>query len=363
MSEIIGKKTSSLNSRKIDPNLSNFDSLDEDVLLQLFKYSFNDTLSLSIVNKKMRKFVGPLLMSYIIDAFQFLLPKSEVTPEFLSAFCLRGEEPHTSLKKIYSQFMPDLEISKFLRHKLIIPRYYGVLAPIIKRQLERTVRTEDENCQYINTKLIIENSIRSNYVDYVDNTMHALGPSFKEFCNFIDCIYGIYRKRWLRNFGNLTIFSFELPYVPKILINQNMAFFYYFIDKRIFLAGFYSDLVKFQSQSQSPEIIFDTLRKELKIAFVLRNLNSVLAISVALLFHYFEIYRNFYFTSLLIFSNFIEFISTIITFSFPNPTIWYYVYFWIILFPTYLLKNNSYLILMTLLLMHFKSGMDSSSSA
>ena len=183
-------------------------------------------MSLSIVNKKMRKMVEPFLRSYIIDSFECLSSKSEVTLEYLSAFRLRREEPYTSLKKIYSQFMPDLEMSKFLCKKLIIPRNYRLLAPIIRRRLERTIRTtEDENRQDVN---IIENSIRSMYIDNFKKVknLSVLGPSFGKFCNFIDDIYGIYSSILLdTHCNNLTIFAFKLPNFPVFLIRTNIIIF------------------------------------------------------------------------------------------------------------------------------------------
>ena len=321
-------------------------------------------MSLSGANRNLRKILGPLIRSYIIDAFELLFSRSELTPEFLTACHLRIEEPYISLRKTYSQFMPNLEMSKFFHKKLFSTGNYQLLLPIIRRTLERTStiveeegynlsQNEDENSLSVDSKLIIENSIRLIYVDYFDDSMRAIGPSFNEFCNFIDDIYGngIYHELWLRNFRNYNIRSFELLNVPIILIHQNIAIFYYFIDKRIFIAGFYRRLIELQSPELLANRNFHSMRaKELEMESFFRLLNEFLSILAALSFHYFGIYEIFYLW--LIFANFYVFILKELNKILPIQNVHNVIGAFV--FPMDLLKNNSYLILVLMLLIHFK---------
>ena len=357
MSEISGGNTSFLNSKKIDPAYSKFDILNEAVLLQFFNYSFEGTLSLSGANRNMQKIFGPFIRSYIINAFEFLFSQSEETIEFLAACGLRREVPYTSVRNIHSQFMPDLDRYKVIRTKIIIPANYRLLAPIIRKRLERTISNEDENSRDVDTKLIIEKAIRSIYIDHLDSITLALSPSFKEFCNFINDIYGIYLKLWPES----------------IVFYQNIAIFYYFIDKRILLTGFYRRLIESQSPELLSDNIFQSIRcKESVIALVLILFNDFLSISTAISFHYFGIYRNFYLW--LIAAHCIVYMHGMMKRLFMNLPLssqmtmaFYYIYYISTLLPMKLVKYNSYLILLSMLLMHFKSyifgtGMQSLSS-
>ena len=342
MSEIL-RKNASLNSKKIDT------TLDEAIIPEFFKYSFEGTLSLSGANRNLRKILGPLIRSYIIDSFEYLFSKSEVTPEFLDACRLRRE---ASLSKAYSQFMPDLKTSKKLLKKLVFTVDHELLAPLIKRTFERATGVfsdQDENSLSVYSKLIIEKSIRDIYIDYIlDKSMHALEPSFNKFCNFVDDIYGnrIYNEVWLRYIRNYNIRLFELSYVQKTLICQNLTIFYYIIDKRIVLAGFYRRLIELQSSELLANRNFDYIRlKELEIQSYFRVVNELLPILAALSFHYFGIYKCFYLW--LIAAKFSE-----ILYAVPIQNIHNVV--GVFLLPLHLLKNNSYLILVLMLLMHFK---------
>ena len=284
--------------------------------------------------------------------------------------------------------MPDLKTSKNFLKKLVLTVNHELLVPIIKRTFESAIEEEeeeeeeeegssdyfsdeDENIPVVNSKLIIENSLRLIYVDYLDNLMHALGPSFNEFCNFIDDIYGnrIYDELWLSNFRNYNIRLFELSYVQKTLIRQNIAIFY-LIDKRIFLAGFYRRLIELQSSELLANRNFDYIRlKELEIQSHFRVVNELLPILAALSFHYFGIYKCFYLW--LIAAKFSEILAAIKNFPIQNIHNVVDVFFHpmrllrnlpiqnihnvvdVFLLPMHLLKNNSYLILVV---MHFIFG-------
>ena len=101
---------------------------------------------------------------------------------------------------------------------------------------------------------------------------------------------------------------------------------------------------------------------ESHLSLVLELLNDIVSISAALSFHSFGIYRNFYL--LLIVAKFIHIVHSSVRLKIIlKPEIWYNIYFCIIYVPAYLLNNNSYLILTSMLLMHFMSGTESSLSA
>ena len=275
----IKDKLFTANSRKLELKYLDFDCLDESIIQEISKYSLMIASSLSATNQRFCRLLRPLIQLYTVYALEDLFTQYLLTHELLALCGLTRAEPYTSLRDIYSKFLPHLDMEQLIRTKIMVSGRYALFTPIIKRRLAMNTNREDGSNQNVNGKLIIESSMRSIYASYLNSRIYVYGPSFTEFCNFINDIYGIYQNHWTQIFmANIRILDGEVIGAPAVWIFQNKALFYHFIDKKIILHGFYQKLLESQSFTDSN---FDAIQsKELEIGKVLKIVNDFLAILV-----------------------------------------------------------------------------------